>query len=205
MFRRFSSAGSKPMKSFRASLLHSSCTLGLRQLDSGFAMHPSRCGHSGFSGSFLSCLSCPPGCCCPAASALVLCESLGLRSLPGSVPLTTLALSMTTWQCGPPALVLLLSAGAEPRSQPAVSLPSRPALQPGVPAAPGKPHRLHHLRCPLKTGKPHALGFGGQPHLCDPSGSTSGSDQAAGPQSEGKPAHRHPARPPSLADSAGRL
>lgn len=37
---------------------------------------------------------CPSGCCCPGASSLVLCESLGLRSLPRSVPLTTSALSV---------------------------------------------------------------------------------------------------------------
>lgn len=37
---------------------------------------------------------CPPGCCCPGAGLLVLCESLGLRSLPRSVPLTTSALSV---------------------------------------------------------------------------------------------------------------
>lgn len=37
---------------------------------------------------------CPTGCCCPAAGSLVLCESLGLRSLPRSVPLTTSALSV---------------------------------------------------------------------------------------------------------------
>lgn len=37
---------------------------------------------------------CPTGCCCPGASSLVLCESLGLRSLPRSVPLTTSALSV---------------------------------------------------------------------------------------------------------------
>ncbi|CAG08503.1 unnamed protein product [Tetraodon nigroviridis] len=37
---------------------------------------------------------CPPGCCCPGASSLVLCESLGLRSLPRSLPLTTSALSV---------------------------------------------------------------------------------------------------------------
>ncbi|KAI4821196.1 hypothetical protein KUCAC02_029138 [Chaenocephalus aceratus] len=35
---------------------------------------------------------CPPGCCCPGF--LVLCESLGLRSLPRSVPLSTAALSV---------------------------------------------------------------------------------------------------------------
>ncbi|CAL8237775.1 unnamed protein product [Lota lota] len=38
--------------------------------------------------------SCPPGCCCLHPGSLVLCESLGLRSLPGSVPLTTSGLSM---------------------------------------------------------------------------------------------------------------
>ncbi|XP_060895058.1 leucine-rich repeat transmembrane protein FLRT3 [Labrus mixtus] len=37
---------------------------------------------------------CPPGCCCPRAGFLVLCESLGLRSLPRSVPLSTSALSV---------------------------------------------------------------------------------------------------------------
>uniref|UniRef100_A0A3B5QA66 Si:ch211-191d15.2 n=1 Tax=Xiphophorus maculatus TaxID=8083 RepID=A0A3B5QA66_XIPMA len=37
---------------------------------------------------------CPPGCCCPGPGFLVLCESLGLRSLPRSVPLSTSALSM---------------------------------------------------------------------------------------------------------------
>uniref|UniRef100_A0A3P8UDE5 Si:ch211-191d15.2 n=1 Tax=Amphiprion percula TaxID=161767 RepID=A0A3P8UDE5_AMPPE len=35
---------------------------------------------------------CPPGCCCPRPGFLVLCESLGLRSLPRSVPLSTSAL-----------------------------------------------------------------------------------------------------------------
>ncbi|KAK5910209.1 hypothetical protein CesoFtcFv8_004066 [Champsocephalus esox] len=43
----------------------------------------------------LACLlpsPCPPGCCCPGF--LVLCESLGLRSLPRSVPLSTAALSV---------------------------------------------------------------------------------------------------------------
>ncbi|XP_077942804.1 uncharacterized protein tmem119a [Gasterosteus aculeatus] len=43
----------------------------------------------------LACLMtppCPPGCCCPGF--LVLCESLGLRSLPRSVPLSTSALSV---------------------------------------------------------------------------------------------------------------
>ncbi|KAK5871460.1 hypothetical protein PBY51_004342 [Eleginops maclovinus] len=43
----------------------------------------------------LACLipsSCPPGCCCPGF--LVLCESLGLKSLPRSVPLRTSALSV---------------------------------------------------------------------------------------------------------------
>lgn len=37
---------------------------------------------------------CPPGCCCPRAGFLVLCESMGLRSLPRSVPLSTSALSV---------------------------------------------------------------------------------------------------------------
>lgn len=37
---------------------------------------------------------CPTGCCCPGAESLVLCESLGLRSLPRSVPLGTSALSV---------------------------------------------------------------------------------------------------------------
>ncbi|XP_030000066.1 leucine-rich alpha-2-glycoprotein [Sphaeramia orbicularis] len=37
---------------------------------------------------------CPPGCCCPRQGFFVLCESLGLRSLPGSVPLSTSALSV---------------------------------------------------------------------------------------------------------------
>ncbi|XP_040010627.1 SLIT and NTRK-like protein 3 [Xiphias gladius] len=37
---------------------------------------------------------CPPGCCCPRPGLLVLCESLGLRSLPRSVPLSTSALSV---------------------------------------------------------------------------------------------------------------
>uniref|UniRef100_A0A3Q4GTR7 Si:ch211-191d15.2 n=1 Tax=Neolamprologus brichardi TaxID=32507 RepID=A0A3Q4GTR7_NEOBR len=43
----------------------------------------------------LACLAvspCPTGCCCPGF--LVLCESLGLRSLPRSVPLSTSALSV---------------------------------------------------------------------------------------------------------------
>ncbi|XP_075955759.1 uncharacterized protein tmem119a [Anarhichas minor] len=45
----------------------------------------------------LACLitfPCPPGCCCPRPGFLVLCESLGLRSLPRSVPLSTSALSV---------------------------------------------------------------------------------------------------------------
>uniref|UniRef100_A0A8D3D385 Si:ch211-191d15.2 n=1 Tax=Scophthalmus maximus TaxID=52904 RepID=A0A8D3D385_SCOMX len=45
----------------------------------------------------LSCLTaspCPAGCCCPRPGLLVLCESLGLRSLPRSVPLSTSALSV---------------------------------------------------------------------------------------------------------------
>ncbi|XP_037832415.1 leucine-rich repeat transmembrane protein FLRT3 [Kryptolebias marmoratus] len=45
----------------------------------------------------LACLAmspCPPGCCCPRPGFLVLCESLGLRSLPRSVPLSTSALSV---------------------------------------------------------------------------------------------------------------
>uniref|UniRef100_A0A3Q2UIK6 Si:ch211-191d15.2 n=1 Tax=Fundulus heteroclitus TaxID=8078 RepID=A0A3Q2UIK6_FUNHE len=45
----------------------------------------------------LACLPvspCPPGCCCPGPGFLVLCESLGLRSLPRSVPLGTSALSV---------------------------------------------------------------------------------------------------------------
>lgn len=37
---------------------------------------------------------CPTGCCCLGAGSLVLCESLGLRSLPRSVPLRTLAFSV---------------------------------------------------------------------------------------------------------------
>lgn len=37
---------------------------------------------------------CPPGCCCLQPGLLVLCESLGLRSLPRSVPLSTSALSV---------------------------------------------------------------------------------------------------------------
>lgn len=37
---------------------------------------------------------CPPGCCCRLMGFLVLCESLGLRSLPRSVPLSTSALSV---------------------------------------------------------------------------------------------------------------
>ncbi|KAG7489743.1 slit-like alpha-2-glycoprotein-like [Solea senegalensis] len=37
---------------------------------------------------------CPAGCCCPHPGLLVLCESLGLRSLPRSVPLSTSALSV---------------------------------------------------------------------------------------------------------------
>ncbi|RVE68295.1 hypothetical protein OJAV_G00089520 [Oryzias javanicus] len=45
----------------------------------------------------LACLAmsrCPPGCCCPHSGFLVLCESLGLRSLPRSVPLSTTVLSV---------------------------------------------------------------------------------------------------------------
>uniref|UniRef100_A0A668U295 LRRCT domain-containing protein n=1 Tax=Oreochromis aureus TaxID=47969 RepID=A0A668U295_OREAU len=45
----------------------------------------------------LACLAvspCPTGCCCPRPGFLVLCESLGLRSLPRSVPLSTSALSV---------------------------------------------------------------------------------------------------------------
>uniref|UniRef100_A0A3P9L107 Si:ch211-191d15.2 n=1 Tax=Oryzias latipes TaxID=8090 RepID=A0A3P9L107_ORYLA len=45
----------------------------------------------------LACLAmsdCPPGCCCPHSGFLVLCESLGLRSLPRSVPLSTAVLSV---------------------------------------------------------------------------------------------------------------
>ncbi|KAM8885260.1 uncharacterized protein tmem119a isoform 1-T2 [Spinachia spinachia] len=42
----------------------------------------------------LTALPCPPGCCCPRPGFLVLCESLGLRSLPRSVPLSTSALSV---------------------------------------------------------------------------------------------------------------
>lgn len=38
--------------------------------------------------------SCPAGCCCPRQGSLVLCESLGLHSLPRSVPLSTSALSV---------------------------------------------------------------------------------------------------------------
>lgn len=37
---------------------------------------------------------CPTGCCCLGAGSLVLCETLGLRSLPRSVPLSTSALSV---------------------------------------------------------------------------------------------------------------
>ncbi|XP_029915143.1 keratocan [Myripristis murdjan] len=37
---------------------------------------------------------CPPGCCCRHPGLLVLCESLGLKSLPRSVPLSTSALSV---------------------------------------------------------------------------------------------------------------
>ncbi|XP_062874408.1 leucine-rich repeat transmembrane protein FLRT3 [Trichomycterus rosablanca] len=37
---------------------------------------------------------CPSGCCCPRPGVLVLCESLGLRVIPRSVPLTTSALSV---------------------------------------------------------------------------------------------------------------
>ncbi|KAL0979338.1 hypothetical protein UPYG_G00183820 [Umbra pygmaea] len=37
---------------------------------------------------------CPQGCCCPRPGLLVLCESLGLRSLPVSVPLNTSVLSV---------------------------------------------------------------------------------------------------------------
>ncbi|XP_045890181.1 leucine-rich repeat transmembrane protein FLRT3 [Micropterus dolomieu] len=45
----------------------------------------------------LACLvtsPCPPGCCCSRPGFLVLCESLGLRSLPRSVPFSTSALSV---------------------------------------------------------------------------------------------------------------
>ncbi|TRY71322.1 hypothetical protein DNTS_002259 [Danionella cerebrum] len=38
--------------------------------------------------------SCPKGCCCPHPGALVLCESLGLHTLPRSVPLNTAVLSV---------------------------------------------------------------------------------------------------------------
>ncbi|XP_073808180.1 transmembrane protein 119 isoform X1 [Danio rerio] len=37
---------------------------------------------------------CPNGCCCPHPGALVLCESLGLHTLPRSVPLNTAVLSV---------------------------------------------------------------------------------------------------------------
>ncbi|XP_051974146.1 chondroadherin-like protein [Xyrauchen texanus] len=37
---------------------------------------------------------CPKGCCCPRPGALVLCESLGLHSLPHSIPLSTSVLSV---------------------------------------------------------------------------------------------------------------
>lgn len=37
---------------------------------------------------------CPNGCCCPHSGALVLCESLGLHTLPRSVPLSTAVLSV---------------------------------------------------------------------------------------------------------------
>lgn len=39
-------------------------------------------------------LPCPSGCCCPRPGILVLCESLGLRIIPRSVPLSTSALSV---------------------------------------------------------------------------------------------------------------
>lgn len=45
----------------------------------------------------LACLTmtpCPPGCCCTGPGSMVLCESLGLRSLPRSVPLSTSVLSV---------------------------------------------------------------------------------------------------------------
>ncbi|KAG5280445.1 hypothetical protein AALO_G00060040, partial [Alosa alosa] len=38
--------------------------------------------------------TCPIGCCCPQPGAMVLCEFLGLRSLPHSVPINTSVLSM---------------------------------------------------------------------------------------------------------------
>ncbi len=38
--------------------------------------------------------TCPKGCCCPSPGALVLCESLGLHTLPRSVPLSTAVLSV---------------------------------------------------------------------------------------------------------------
>lgn len=43
---------------------------------------------------FLAMSSCPQGCCCPRPGFMVMCESLGLRSLPRSVPLSTSALSV---------------------------------------------------------------------------------------------------------------
>ncbi|KAK1892938.1 Slit like 2 protein [Dissostichus eleginoides] len=59
----------------------------------------------------LACLlpsPCPPGCCCPGF--LVLCESLGLRSLPRSVPLSTAALSVARNQlCNVDHLLRLFS------------------------------------------------------------------------------------------------
>uniref|UniRef100_A0A8C6WZ53 Si:ch211-191d15.2 n=1 Tax=Neogobius melanostomus TaxID=47308 RepID=A0A8C6WZ53_9GOBI len=71
---------------------------GMLSTSGGFPMPWSGCGFLlVLCVSPMACLmvsSCPAGCCCPRPGLLVLCESLGLLSLPRSVPLSTSALSV---------------------------------------------------------------------------------------------------------------
>lgn len=103
-------------------------------------------------------------------------------------------------QRGPPATAVLRPAGAEPQSQPADPLPSRPASEPAFPDATREPHHLHHIWFPQATREPNSPGSGGQPHPGHPTGGTLGSSQAAGLDTEGEPSYKLPSQPSNITD-----
>ncbi|KAG7480858.1 hypothetical protein MATL_G00060720 [Megalops atlanticus] len=89
---------------------------------------------------------CPSGCCCPRPGALVLCESLGLRSLPRSVPLSTSVLSMARNQLCDVDHLLLPFSGLQELSLSHNQLPHFPkGLPPSLEALQLQENRITYL------------------------------------------------------------
>ncbi|KAJ8415258.1 hypothetical protein AAFF_G00422380 [Aldrovandia affinis] len=89
---------------------------------------------------------CPSGCCCPRPGALVLCESLGLRSLPRSVPLSTAVLSVARNQLCDVDHLLLPFSGLQELSLSHNQLPHFPkGLPPSLEALQLQRNRLTYL------------------------------------------------------------